>query len=327
MAGNVNLDEKDHLQEHTKLSDAREREKPLEVDLATLTPDEQLENIQKALSLNNKLDEKLDELVNALHLRLQECRQRLADIRQSRQTSLKQEPRNSQQVFFSGSPCFKDKDSVPAPDNEETIKHKKLEMHDSSNVNAMKCSSKSSNWTTEDKEDFFNKIQQLNRQIRYDELNLNLNRLVLQKQSKKKRTKTLQKRIAALKKEIASVQTAIDLPLKKDYDWAEIANELNNKHTPEEYQALWKAFLLKRKRNKNKWDKAEGEKLRRIAIKNQLEDWDKIAKKLGTGRTGYECFVFYRNTNIMPQYRPDKHDVDGSNIAGSSKTEDNSDKQ
>ncbi|KAJ2954511.1 hypothetical protein O0L34_g2794 [Tuta absoluta] len=315
MADNGNFDENSHLEELKKLREAREREKPMEVDLVTSTADEQLEKIQKALSLNNKLDAKYYELEKALHDRLQECRQRLAGIQQSQPTSLNQEPGSSQQVFFSGKPYFKDSDGVPAPDSEDTIEIKKMGMYDLSNI---KGSPSSSDWTNKDKEDFFNKIQELNRKIRKDQLNANLDRLVLLKQNKKKCTKRLMKNITALKKEIACIGTAIDLLLKQGYDWEAIARELNNKHTPQEYQALWKTFLIKCKHNKNKWDKAEGEKLRGIAIANQLQDWDEIARELGTGRTGYECFVFYRKTNIMPKYGLDKSDVESGNIAGGS---------
>ncbi|CAH2096990.1 unnamed protein product [Euphydryas editha] len=87
------------------------------------------------------------------------------------------------------------------------------------------------------------------------------------------------------------------LPIDEEYDWDLIADKLNHRHTAQEFRSLWKLFLHP-SINKNIWSRNEHMTLQKIAYDEKLENWDKIAKDLNTGRTNYQCFVYFR-TNMI----------------------------
>ncbi|KAJ2940560.1 hypothetical protein O0L34_g6499 [Tuta absoluta] len=286
--------------EEAQEEDLRKLSQAIEPDLlgscsnASTSADNDEAKIVRALELNKKMDDKLIELEKALHVRFKECRERLADFH--KKSLNQQNTEKKEQVFryvFCGKPYFRDKDNCPAPDNEDTITMKESGMYDYSNIACL------AGWTVKDKQDLLTEILKMSRKIRKTELESKLKELI--RKSKKEDSKSLHKEIVEMKKQINNVsKSALDkdivLPLDDEYDWEAIAMALKLRHTPDEYRSIWKLFLHPAI-NKQNWNKTEHTRLRQIALKYELQDWDKIATELGTGRSGYQCFVYYR-TNM-----------------------------
>ncbi|KAI5645689.1 myb-like DNA-binding domain-containing protein [Phthorimaea operculella] len=293
-ADGSSTDEEAQEEDLRRLSQAIEPELHASCSTESISVDNDLAKAEKSIDLNKKMDDKYMELQKVLHVRLKECRNRLADIRQTSTNQLKNEKR--EQVFryvFCGKPYFRDKDNFPAPDNEDTITMQESGMYDYSNIACL------AGWTVKDKQDLLAEILKMSRKIRKTDLESKLKELT--RQAKKKDSKSLQKEIIEIKKQINNIsKSALDkdivLPLDQEYDWETIAIALNYRHTPDEYRSIWKLFLHP-SINKQNWSKTEHAQLREIALQHELQDWDKIAKELGTGRSGYQCFVYYR-TNM-----------------------------
>lgn len=249
-----------------------------------------LVQIDLALSANKLLDEKLHRLERVLTSRLNECREKLKVV----QSSAGENDKN--QVFRyinCGRPYFKDKQNFPAPDNDDA-KMAKSQMYDFSLVIS------APGWTVRDKSQLISVIHKMSIEIRKKELHAKITKLKRNSEP----SKQLEREVMAIRKEIDKVSklplSKVALPIDQEYDWDALANRLNRRHTAQEYQALWKLFFHPTI-NKNSWSKIEHANLQQIANANHKQDWDAIAHKLNTGRTGYQCFVYFR-TNMNSSF-------------------------
>ncbi|XP_049880585.1 snRNA-activating protein complex subunit 4-like isoform X1 [Pectinophora gossypiella] len=253
-----------------------------------------IEKIDRALSINKLATAKFTQLETVLIGRLKECRQKLQETRDS--LTGNQGKKQDKQVFrylTCGKPYFKDRDHFPAPDNDDTITMQRVGMYDFSEVTSVP------GWTVKDKHQFLEQITIMSRNIKKKELNSEIAQL--RRESKVKDSKQINKQVLALKNQLSKLDKmplslSLALPIDQEYDWDAIAVALNQRHSAQEYRALWKVFLHP-SINKKSWDRHEHYKLQQLAQLNNLQDWDKIAKELGTGRTAYQCFVYYR-TNM-----------------------------
>lgn len=245
-----------------------------------------LVKIDLALSANKLLDEKMNRLERVLTSRLNECREKLKVVQSSTGES------DKNQVFRyinCGRPYFKDKQNFPAPDNDDA-KMAKSQMYDFSLVIS------APGWTVKDKSQLISVIHKMSIEIRKNQLHAKITKLKRNTEP----SKQLEREIMAIRTEIDRVSrlplSKVALPIDQEYDWDVLANKLNRRHTAQEYQALWKLFFHPTI-SKNSWSKAEHARLLQIANANHKQDWDAIALKLNTGRTGYQCFVYFR-TNM-----------------------------
>lgn len=254
---------------------------------------EEYSKIEAVLNLNKMCDEKWRRLERILQSRLRECRQRLSDIQGTDNvTNDKGDKVEKFRYVNCGKPYFKDKANFPAPDNDDTILMAKSEMYDFSNVVSVP------GWTVKDKSQFNTLILKLSQERRKADINSEIAAL---KRESKINGKNNNKKIAKLTKEYDKVNKMplkeIALPIDEEYDWDLIANKLNYRHTAQEFRSLWKLFLHPNI-NKNIWSRSEHIALQKIAYDEKLQNWDKIAKDLNTGRTNYQCFVYFR-TNMI----------------------------
>ncbi|XP_030034612.2 snRNA-activating protein complex subunit 4 [Manduca sexta] len=258
---------------------------------------EQLAKIDIAIAFNKETDEKLRRLEHILTNRLAECQKKLKTLSDKGTSNERHE---SFRYFYCGKPYFKDKYNFPAPDNEDTIIMAKSQMYDFSQVGSVP------GWTVRDKSQFIAELHKMSQKIRKDELHAKMSQL--RRENKIKKDKKIDTLIAGISREICKLKdkqlNEIALPLDREYDWETLANRLNRRHIPQEYESLWKLFFHPSV-NKNAWTKTEHVTLQKIATDNNLQDWDDIAQKLGTGRTGYQCFVYYR-TNMTNQFNGKK---------------------
>uniref|UniRef100_A0A2A4J723 snRNA-activating protein complex subunit 4 n=1 Tax=Heliothis virescens TaxID=7102 RepID=A0A2A4J723_HELVI len=251
-----------------------------------------LAQIDVALSANKILDEKMRRLERDLGLRLRECREKLQVIQNS--GGGHGEKKEIFRYINCGRPYFKDRLNFPAPDNEDA-KMAKSQMYDFSLVISVP------GWTVRDKSQFINMVHKMSIDNRKNALHAKITNL--KRRSKSNRSK-VEEEITAIRNEIDQVSSLpfsqIALPIDEEYDWDMLANKLNRRHTAQEYQSLWKLFFHP-SINKNSWSKSEHAALQKIACQNRQQDWDDIARKLNTGRTGYQCFVYYR-TNMINSF-------------------------
>lgn len=249
---------------------------------------EELTNISEAIACNKVITEKLHRLETQLVEKLRECRQRLQELKNRAPFA---EKHDKFRYVNCGRPYFRDKDNFPAPDNEDTNLMRASGMYDYSSITTVP------GWTVKDKSNFFQEILKMSRNLRKTELNSRIAQLKREYKGKKKNT-NYQKEMTFLTKEIERVNKKpmkdIALPINQDYDWDAVANTLNRRHSAQEYRAFWKLFLHP-SINKSCWTTPEHVALQRIAHAHNFQDWDKIAAELNTGRSGYQCFVYFRS--------------------------------
>ena len=88
---------------------------------------------------------------------------------------------------------------------------------------------------------------------------------------------------------------------KEDFDWLKIAAKAFNRTvSPVTCKLMWKNNLHPSV-NREKWSKAEDEKMTKLILEPDKDglirprkDWDLIAKRLGTNRTAFLCFHRYQ---------------------------------
>lgn len=248
-----------------------------------------LAQIDIALSANKLLDEKMKRLERDLASRLNECREKLRVVQNSATHNDKNE---TFRYINCGRPYFKDSQNFAAPDNDDA-KLAKSQMYDFSLVIS------SPGWTVKDKSQFVNMMHKMSIDIKKNELFKKI--AILQRKSKSTK---VEREIMDLRKEIDRVSKLplyqVALPIDQEYDWDMLANKLNRRHTAQEYRSFWKLFFHP-SISKSSWSKTEHAALQKVACQNGKQDWDKIACQLNTGRTGYQCFVYYR-TNMTNSF-------------------------
>ncbi|XP_061715499.1 uncharacterized protein LOC133523782 [Cydia pomonella] len=88
-------------------------------------------------------------------------------------------------------------------------------------------------------------------------------------------------------------QVALPLNQIQEYDWVKVASVLNAKRSPEECRTHWKCFLHP-SINNGEWTLIEARAMEIIAQRHNFRNWDDIAEELNTGRSGYQCYQFFR---------------------------------
>lgn len=263
---------------------------------------EELALLDKGISVNKMMDFKYQKLESVLFCRFRECRQKLKEV-QTLDVPLNIDKDHFRYIHC-GKPYFKDSNNIPAPCNDDTILMKKHQMYDFSTLSSVP------GWTIKDKTDFVGIILKMSQDIKINELNSKISEI--QRQSKEKNADEVDMEVSNIRSKIEAVSKQVlkdvALPIDQEYDWDTIANMLHHRHSAEECRSLWKLYLHP-SINKNKWSKTEHANLVKIAKENNFQDWDKIAKDLNSGRSGYQCFVYYR-TNTQNEYAGKKWTVE-----------------
>ncbi|CAH0401636.1 unnamed protein product [Chilo suppressalis] len=269
--------------------------------LSLLCPYDKIQDyskIETALALNKLTDDKLIRLENILLDRLYECRKNLIELHDS--DKFNDRPRGQAFRYTNcGKPYFKDKDGFQPPDNPDTMIMAKTEMYDFSNIAAVP------GWTIKDKTEFVSVVLKMTKDIKTNELKSKIAEINRDKNLNEAKKSKL---IAALNAEIQKIPKKnlkeLALPIDQDYDWESIANSFNYRHSPREYSSLWQLFLHP-SINKESWSKNEHLDLQKIANQHNLQNWKQIAIALNTGRTEYQCFVYFR-TNMANTFTNQK---------------------
>lgn len=239
---------------------------------------DEISRITTAIAYNDLVDERLFRLESLLKRRLRECRQKLknyqvTDIRPYDVTAKRKRFKYTQ----CGIPYFKDCNGWRAPNSDEAhiIEGQDMIQFYESIPNP---------WTVRDKRQFLYVICIFSYKLKY--------RLLEEKIRKNEKeglgTVKLKKRCEQLRTRSLA---ELSLPIDEEYDWYEIADILDYRHKPQEYSALWKLELHPSINNKM-WQIDELATLKSLILHYKNENWDVIAKKLNTGRTAYQCFMY-----------------------------------
>lgn len=85
-----------------------------------------------------------------------------------------------------------------------------------------------------------------------------------------------------------------DLSNPEAIDWMKIsATDMDGKFSPTECKSKWRLNLCP-SLNKSRWRAEETNSLKVIAERFNKQNWDEIAKELGTNRSGFQCCVQYQ---------------------------------
>ncbi|XP_011562635.3 snRNA-activating protein complex subunit 4 [Plutella xylostella] len=272
--------------------------------------------IEIALALNRLHEEKLKRLENILVERLHSCREKLSEVQglvapaEGRHNN----GRSGEQIVIihCGRPYFKDQNFFPAPENSDTILMRKSSIFDVAHASSVP------GWTVKDKRNFIAELLNQTKIMKKKELHSLIakhNRELAAGTVSKKAIKAHEAKMKEAHKVIENIDkktlAEIALPINEEYDWELISANIGGRHTPQEYKALWKLFLHP-SINKSSWSKTEHLKLKKIAAAHNLQSWDAIAKELNTGRSGYQCFVYYKtnmnDSSVGKKWTPDEEE-------------------
>lgn len=233
------------------------------------------DDLQDLLELNKKLIDSVTAVREKMVLLLEECLAKKNSISEqmSRQTNACST--HSKIINFNaGMPYFKDKEYFPPQRNEDTktkIRNGELRLTELQRIQR---------WNQMDKSNLL-------KAIKHEVLSTSLKRD--QPDTEDSITKTSQLP--------SDVKEAIGSLGSMKFDWMKIANNMpERKHNAEECEVMWNVFLHPQI-NKKKWTPKEDKNLNRIVEEYEFEDWNAIARELGTERSGYQCFVRYNTNN------------------------------
>ncbi|XP_033225221.1 snRNA-activating protein complex subunit 4 [Belonocnema kinseyi] len=231
----------------------------------------------EALELNQKLIERLIATRSEVAEILEECKRKRGVVSIKIKQRLRQLPNPKILSSHAGMPYFKDKDFFTAPANEDT---KLKEARGQLQIIHLR---RVSRWTVKDKETLLKAI--------HHEVVAGL------KDLDEEEVDAVEKMTLGKSHSLPAVVTdAIGRLGKREFDWMKIAViDFQNKHSPEECRVMWNVFLHP-DINKFKWKKKELSDLHTLAKNYKYQNWDEIAKELGTQRSGYQCFVKYNTT-------------------------------
>lgn len=245
--------------------------------------DNTFDHVTTIFNLNKQLIEELTNAKNEVSAVLEDCNKKLQMIDQKIKQYTKTWTDNSKiMISTAGMPYFKDKDYFGAPKNDDVkLKTARGELQI---VNFQK----SCMWTARDRTILLNAI--------YDEVMIS----ILDHSKKKDKEKTTSSQ-GTFKKVLSAknMEPIVCTMRKKKFDWLKIAAmNFDDKHSADECCAMWN-LLLHPDINKSNWTGPEEVKLKKFAKLYGYKDWDQIAKKLNTKRSGYQCFIKYNCTGNL----------------------------
>ncbi|XP_015590060.1 uncharacterized protein LOC107265279 [Cephus cinctus] len=246
-----------------------------------------LDDLQAALLLNKHLITCLQTTKMKFTTLLEECRKRKQYVEQKILQIGKSTSTSKVTFCNAGMPYFKDKDRFVAPMNEDAKKKKASGELQIVHLPIV-C-----RWTPKDRHILINAIKQ---EAITDVLN---NKKLPGKRKVSHRKMTSAQRIAEERANLLPkcFQDTVGPLGAREFDWLKIAaTDFEGRHSAEECRVMWNIFLHP-DINKTKWSKVEDAHLKQLAEQNKYENWDEIALKLKTRRSGYQCFIRFNTTN------------------------------
>jgi len=236
-----------------------------------------------AYEINTRLITGLMIAKKKLTVLLEECEQKIKLLDEKMKSREESSLSCKLAVGSAGIPYFKDKHFFSAPKNYDTkLKEARGEL-------CLLSLKKPSRWTRKDREILLNAIKyQAFESVLDGEINKEIDKSASDHQTKK---------IKLLPRNDNEMVGALG---EREFDWYKISvMDFDNRHSPVECRAMWNIYLHPDFR-KSEWTNAEDKKLLKYAKEYKYQDWDAITQKLGTNRSGYQCFIRYNTIKKIP---------------------------
>lgn len=241
-----------------------------------------IDKLKAALDLNKQMIEKLMNTKNEVSAILEDCEEQLQMIDEKMKKYVKHWTNNSKSnISAAGMPYFKDKNCFAAPKNHDTkLKAARGELQ-------IANFQKACIWTIKDRKVVLNTV--------YEEVMVSILENSQNEGMQESKVNNIISSEDTFKRMLKArnVDEIIGPLGEKKFDWLKIAAmNVDGRHSADECSVMWN-ILLHPDINKSKWTRTEESRLKKIAKLYRYEDWDNIAKKLNTKRSGYQCFVKY----------------------------------
>lgn len=270
--------------------------------------DEPTTSYKEASSLNKKADNLLSELESKLQERLDVCKKKLKRVRYLINTCEINPPDSFKNVYFTyykcGIPFFKDRNLYPAPPNAD-VQNMKLAgianySHDSTrNV-----------WTSNQKKVLLTEITKQARSKSLNECSFKIKKIQKEIQNIESKEVENSSVLTALHEHLREASEEMNkikhyplaelvkpLDCNEEFDWSYMESGIGVReairHKACECRSMWRLFLHPQI-NKAAWKHREERQLTALVKQHQNQDWDSVARCLGTRRSPYQCFLFYR---------------------------------
>lgn len=260
-----------------------------------------------AYEINKKLLKGLMAVKRKLNTMLQQCNEKIEELNEDIETTKNEGALNERARYsIAGMPYFKDKFGFGAPRNCDTkIKEARGEL-------SVIYVQKSSRWSSKDRttllnavcEEVFKSISDFNVETESDG-----GTRALRNQTEVFGTINTEPGKSSNATH-SSDKEAIVIPMNfnemvkamggKEFDWMKIAaQDFENKHSSCECRSMWNVYLHPDIK-KGDWTTKEDKGLLKYVKEYNYQDWDSIAAKLDTKRSGYQCFIRFNTIHSLP---------------------------
>ncbi|KAJ8924995.1 hypothetical protein NQ315_001160 [Exocentrus adspersus] len=249
-------------------------------------------DLRKLLLLNRTKNFQLMQMYKKLKDLLIQCQKDIVDKNELLTNFMKQNvgKQPSSGAWRLAAPYFKDKQLYSCPPNADAVRKKKnneLCVYDITYI---------PRWTNLE-------CEKLQRAVKLN-YNINQQNEVMKKMKNLETNDNEMKALQARMEELQKEDNCVTPPLNSDQfiDWMRVAEVfLQDRRTSFECTSFWHIYLHP-SINKTPWTPEEIEKLKKLAVKHRLQNWDDIARELGSNRTGFMACMKY-HTNLHERVR------------------------
>lgn len=205
-------------------------------------------------------------------------------------------------VWKLGTPYFKDREFFASPENRDALK--KRQNKEFSFINFKR----GRHWLNDHQILLQSTIERLHWTDCYEDLRYKVN--ICKVKSK------MDDENIAIKEELAGYRNELNemdsMPVKyktppflyENINWHKVADPFKGARTPNECKALWNIYLHPQI-NKTLWTAEENVQIKQLVKQYNCQNWDEIARELGTNRSGYLVFLNYF-TNLWSKFKTDR---------------------
>ncbi|KAB0792047.1 hypothetical protein PPYR_14008 [Photinus pyralis] len=205
-------------------------------------------------------------------------------------------------VWKLGTPYFKDRDFFASPENRDAVK--KRQNKEFSFINFKR----GRHWHDEHQILLQSTIERLHWTDCYEDLRHKV-RICKVKSKFDDENVAIKEELRGYENELNEMES---MPVKyktppilyENINWYKVADAFKGARTPNECKALWNIYLHPQI-NKKLWTAEESVQIKGLVKQYNCQNWDAIARELGTNRSGYLVFLNYF-TNLWSKFKTDR---------------------
>ncbi|XP_077300321.1 proximal sequence element A Pbp95 [Arctopsyche grandis] len=228
----------------------------------------------------------VDRLLQRATTALADCRQLQLKLQLQLQRAATDKSRNPTTFRYFRWPYFSDQNKFLPPDNEDTKSRRQLQLPDLMRLPPVYS------WNLSHKHSLRRSITQQARKRAVTAASSNLKALQRQVADDEEIRAANEALTQAMSENTPLEQFVDPLSAPDTYDWDMVAADCPGR-SGFECRAMWRVFLHPQI-NKSPWTATEVSQFKQQIEQMGPHRWDQIAKDLGTNRTAYQCFVYYK---------------------------------